>query len=65
MSIDAIVPLLERVIESDKASARCGTFSSHRHAVELHALGLKHEFRLDESRYIQVCLSVAVTTVIS
>jgi hypothetical protein len=65
MSIDAIVPQLERVVGDDQARPGFDSFFSYRHAAEIHALGLVHEFSPDESRYLQVCISVVATTAIS
>jgi hypothetical protein len=43
MNIEQIVPLVEQVV-ADQQNEKEGSFFSYRHAQELHALGIKHEF---------------------
>jgi hypothetical protein len=62
MSIESLVPLVERIVNgAGVLSNRC-SFFSNRHSKEIHALGLKCEFTSDQSRYSQVCVSVLLTT---
>jgi hypothetical protein len=63
MTIDPIVPLVERVVIADRETSD-GTFFSYRHAPEIHALGLKHEFTSD-SPWSQVCVSILVSAFVS
>ena len=63
MSIDLIVPLVEQVVEGQKDEGE-GTFFSYRHAQEIHALGVKHEFSTD-SPWSQVCVSVVVSALLT
>jgi hypothetical protein len=63
MSIDLIVPLLEQVVHDQKDESG-GRFFSYRHAQEMHALGVKHEFASD-SPWSQVCVSIVVTAVLT
>ena len=58
VSIDRIVPLLERI--ADDRTGCHGVFFSYRHAQEIHALGLKHEFT-PGSPWTQVCISVVAS----
>lgn len=59
MNIDEIVPLLERVVGAPERQGE-GHFFSYRHARELHALEVKHEFPAD-SPWTQVCASIVVS----
>jgi hypothetical protein len=65
MSIDIVVPIVERVIGDGSARPDYCSFFSYRHAKEIHALGLLREFTPDQSRYLQVCVSVLITASIS
>jgi hypothetical protein len=60
MKIDQIVPLVEQVVLQNGEGR--GSFFSYRHAEEIHALGLKHEFPSDY-QWSQVCISIVVSTV--
>jgi hypothetical protein len=64
MTIESIVPLVERIVDDGRNDARLAFFS-YRHAQEMHALGLKHEFTTDSSRWTQVCASIVVSTLIA
>jgi len=60
MSIEAIVPLVEQVVGSPETGSE-GCFFSYRHAHEIHALGVKHEFP-PNSPWTQVCASVVISS---
>lgn len=57
MSIEPIIPLVERVVAAQEEEG----FFSYRHAEELHALGIKREFS-PSSPWSQVCVSIVVTS---
>ena len=63
MSIDLIVSLLEQVVRDPKDESG-GAFFSYRHAPEMHALGVKHEFASD-SPWCQVCVSIVVSATLA
>lgn len=63
MSIDLIVPLLEQVVHDQKDESG-GAFFSYRHAKEMHALGVKHEFT-SGSPWAQVCVSIVVSAMLT
>jgi hypothetical protein len=65
MSIDTIVPQIERFLKGTKADQDFGGFFSIRHAEELHAVGYLCDIAPDRSTYTQVCLSIAVTTMVT
>ena len=58
MSIDLIVPLVEQVVDGTEAG-----FFSYRHAQEIHALGVKHEFPRG-SPWTQVCVSIVISALL-
>lgn len=63
LSIAEAVPQLQRIIGTHTfGESRRTRYASIRHAEELHALGLKHEFTPAESSYLHVSLSIVVTT---
>ena len=64
MTIESIVPLLERIVD-DRRDDSGLSFFSYRHAEEMHALGLKHEFTSASNSWTQVCVSVVVSTLIA
>jgi hypothetical protein len=63
MSIDEIVPLIERVVR-DREEEKKDDFFSYRHAQEVHALGVKHEF-ISGSPWSQVCASVVISSLMT
>ena len=63
MSIDLIVPLVEQVVGGQNDESE-GSFFSYRHAQEIHALGVKHEFTSD-APWSQVCVSVVVSAALT
>lgn len=64
MTIESIVPQLERIVGDGRDDAGL-SFFSYRHAQEMHALGLKREFVEDSSPWTQVCVSIVVSTLIA
>lgn len=64
MTIDSIVPFVERIV-NDHRDISGLIFFSYRHAEEMHALGLKYEFTPASSSWTQVCVSIVVSTLIA
>lgn len=64
MTIESVVSLVEVIVSGGRDDAGL-SFYSYRHAQEMHALGLKHEFVGDGSPWTQVCVSIVVSTLIA